>query len=64
MKPNKMKLNREKIADLYEDFLEDYDTEGHLPTVSKSVIDTICFLIEKNPETIDIHPNYTSNSTL
>jgi hypothetical protein len=59
-----MKLNREKIADLYIDFLEDNDTEGHLPPVSKSVIDTICFLIEKNPETIDIHPNYTSNSTL
>jgi len=59
-----MKLNREKIADLYEDFLEDNDTEGHLPPVSKAVIDTICFLIEKNPETIDIHPNYTSNSTL
>jgi len=64
MKHNKMKLNREKIADLYEDFLEDNDTEGHLPPVSKAVIDTICFLIEKNPETIDIHPNYTSNSTL
>jgi len=64
MKLNKMKLNREKIADLYEDFLEDNDTEGHLPPVSKAVIDTICFLIEKNPETIDIHPNYTSNSTL
>ena len=59
-----MKLNREKIADLYEDFLEDNDTEGHLPPVSKAVIDTICFLIEKNPNTIDIHPNYTSNSTL
>lgn len=59
-----MKLNREKLADLYEDFLEDNDTEGHLPPVSKAVIDTICFLIEKNPETIDIHPNYTTNSTL
>jgi len=64
MKHNNMKLNREKIADLYEDFLEDNDTEGHLPNVSKSVIDTICFLIEKNPDIIDIHPNYTSNSTL
>jgi hypothetical protein len=59
-----MKLNREMIADLYEDFLEDNDTEGHLPPVSKVVIDTICFLIENNPDTIDIHPNYTSNSTL
>ena len=59
-----MKLNREKIADLYEDFLEDNDTEGHLPNISKLVIDTICFLIERNLETIDIHPNYTTNSTL
>ncbi len=59
-----MKLNREKLADLYEEFLEENDTEGHLPLVSKAVIDTICFIIEKNPETIDIHPNYTSNSTL
>jgi len=59
-----MKLNKEKIADLYQDFLEDYDTEGHLPALNKSVIDTICFIIESNPETIDIHPNYTTNSTL
>jgi hypothetical protein len=56
-----MKLNREKLADLYEDFLEDNDTEGHLPALNKAVIDTICFLIEKNPEVIDIHPNYTTN---
>jgi len=59
-----MKLNKEKIADLYEAFLEDYDTEAHLPSLSMAVIEAICFIIEKNPDTIDIHPNYTSNSTL
>jgi len=59
-----MKLNREKLYDLYYEFLEDNDTEGHLPNVSYNVLDTICFIIEKYPETIDIHPNYTSNSSL
>lgn len=59
-----MKLNKEKIADLYQDYLDDYDTEGHLPSLNMQFIETICFIIEANPETIDIHPNYTTNSTL
>jgi hypothetical protein len=59
-----MKLNREKLYDLYYEFLEDNDIEGHLQNVSYNVLDTICFIIEKYPETIDIHPNYTSNSSL
>ena len=64
MKINNMKLNKEKIADLYQDFLEDYDTEAHLPNISMAVIETICFIIESNPDTIDIHPKYTTNSSL
>jgi hypothetical protein len=64
MKINNMKLNKEKIAELYQDFLEDYDTEGKLPILPNDVLEVICFIIERNPETIDIHPNYTSNSSL
>jgi hypothetical protein len=43
-----MKINRSKLAELYEEFLESNDTEAHLPIISKNVIDTICFLIENN----------------
>jgi hypothetical protein len=47
-----MKINRNKLAELYDWFLEDNDTEGHLPPLNKNVIDTICFLIE-NHEVIE-----------
>lgn len=49
-----MKIDRNKLAELYEEFLENNDTEGHLPIISKSVIDTLCFLIENNEDIVDV----------
>jgi hypothetical protein len=49
-----MKIDRNKLAELYEEFLENNDTEGHLPVISKNVIDTICFLIENNEDIVDV----------
>ena len=55
-----MKLNRDKIIKLYEEYLDRNDVEGYLPYVNDHIVDTICFLIENN-DVIEIHPNYTTN---
>jgi len=52
-----MIIDRDKVADLYEEFLENNDTEGYLPNISKYVIDTICFIIENNDVMIE-KPKY------
>jgi hypothetical protein len=51
-----MILDREKIAELYLGVL-DYDLDSKLPVLNKDFLDTICFIIEKNPEVV-YEPNY------
>jgi hypothetical protein len=52
-----MILNREKIAELYLGVL-DYDLDGHLPVLNREFLNTICFIIENNPEVVSEPPNY------
>ena len=52
-----MILNREKIAELYLVVL-DYDLDGYLPVLNKEFLNTICFIIENNPEVINEAPVY------
>lgn len=52
-----MILDREKISELYLGVL-DYDLDGKLPVLNREFLNTICFIIENNPEVISEAPNY------